>query len=502
MKCILSLLVLISPLFCLAQAPYQSIVEGRTAYYQGEQNYFSDSGRVYAVRIDSAENITGGRILHQYRQLNNNELYCLGSSWIGSEILIYDDGLNVFVSQNSFTGSVDTFQLQTTLSPGDSDLFHRFSNGSYLEVTCESLDYEQVLTTFDSVKTFSLQLKDAAGNDTTSVWNQKEIKLSKNKGLVQFYNLLNVFSAYQGESIKLTGFTNPPEGYKPPTASDIFDFDIGDEFQTANTQPFWLGSWHNEYEKKIIINKNVSMNGDTIMYTMSCYTVTVSWSNFQYQGATELYDTISITYTLADAFPIDSLPFSVQHNTFNIYLFDFYFNWGYNQIFRSAFCQKDVISLPAYFVGLDSPLYCLDDALCFGGCWVYKFAPGLGIIAKYSADYPNEYGYTLQYYRKGNDSCGTPINFQQWLGEENISSSATTINVYPNPSDRQLFIRFEQPVYQVELMNELGIRIRNFSRQEIPQQQLEINVHDLPSGTYFVRIHSSDGIVVKTVVFR
>ncbi|MBA3649470.1 MAG: T9SS type A sorting domain-containing protein [Chitinophagales bacterium] len=479
---------------------YQSVVIKRTGYYSGTPGIYSDSGQVYAIRIDSIENIPEGKRLFQYRQLNNINPYCLGASWIGSEIIVMNNGINIFVAENYFTGNPDTFQINTLSSPGNTFLFHRFADGSYLEAICNGIDLNQVLNTSDSVKTFSFQLKKKNGSSINSWWNQKEIKLSKSKGLVSFYNLLTVQPSSQDENIRLIGFTNPQEGYHPAIAASVFDFSIGDEFQTIDTQPFWLGTWHNIYQKKIVIDKSTSVNGDTLKYTFSISGVIQSWSNFNYQGTNSFNDTSYQKIALSNYFPIDSLPFSVQHDSTYNGSYDFQMNYGYNQIFRSSYCGLDVIKIPTYFGRIDSSSGCLNDFLCFGACWVYEFGPGLGITKLYSADYAN-YGYSLVYYKKANDFCGTPINFDLLTGIKNISSSPTLI-LYPNPAKNILFIHSDNPIKKIEIMDAAGKNCKNFYADMLAPENFSVDLKNLPRGIYYIKLFTSDQIILKNILIQ
>ena len=82
------------------------------------------------------------------------------------------------------------------------------------------------------------------------------------------------------------------------------------------------------------------------------------------------------------------------------------------------------------------------------------------------------------------------ITFNVSLGE--ISDAEVTI--YPNPSKDNFFVVCEG-MTNIKVYNILGEKI---SEEEISGDKYEIN--GLVSGTYFVQIETSKGVIVKRVV--
>jgi hypothetical protein len=85
--------------------------------------------------------------------------------------------------------------------------------------------------------------------------------------------------------------------------------------------------------------------------------------------------------------------------------------------------------------------------------------------------------------------------------EEKKSIVHVTVNdlaVYPNPASG--YITIEQPareqVRQVELVNNLGQPVLN---TEVSDRIVQLDVRDLPAGLYFLRVSSSNGVVIKKV---
>ena len=67
------------------------------------------------------------------------------------------------------------------------------------------------------------------------------------------------------------------------------------------------------------------------------------------------------------------------------------------------------------------------------------------------------------------------------------------INLYPNPSQSFINIDFDLELFNVsiEILNSLGNVILSENLFDIsPKHSIQLAVHDLPSGFYFIRVKS------------
>ena len=81
-------------------------------------------------------------------------------------------------------------------------------------------------------------------------------------------------------------------------------------------------------------------------------------------------------------------------------------------------------------------------------------------------------------------------------GIEELSSS---LNVYPNPVSDKLYIEAEVEIEEVVVYDVYG-RVQNLSNSETQQLRNSIDVTDLNSGVYFVKVVTENGEVVKRFI--
>jgi hypothetical protein len=109
-----------------------------------------------------------------------------------------------------------------------------------------SKSYEQVLTTFDSVKTITITLKDNGGNIKSHGLNGSQIKLSKSFDILIAINIPD-FPRYDPLNYDvlnstLAGIDYPVMGLQNITVAQIFDFNVGDIFESEIVEYNYLSS--------------------------------------------------------------------------------------------------------------------------------------------------------------------------------------------------------------------------------------------------------------------
>ena len=93
---------------------------------------------------------------------------------------------------------------------------------------------------------------------------------------------------------------------------------------------------------------------------------------------------------------------------------------------------------------------------------------------------------------KSKEACAT-------TSEESIEELASSFNIYPNPVKDELFLATEIQVEEIAIYDIYG---RQAMRQQVNEttSQKVVNVADLNSGIYFVKIMTNSGEVVKRFV--
>lgn len=93
-------------------------------------------------------------------------------------------------------------------------------------------------------------------------------------------------------------------------------------------------------------------------------------------------------------------------------------------------------------------------------------------------------------------------------GPEEPSSIENTlesqISIFPNPATENLSIQFESltGMTNVELYNVQGALISNKSNADMSSGSIALNVAEIPSGVYFIKMQIEDTVVTKKVVIQ
>ena len=80
------------------------------------------------------------------------------------------------------------------------------------------------------------------------------------------------------------------------------------------------------------------------------------------------------------------------------------------------------------------------------------------------------------------------------MTEENIY-----FDIYPNPVNDKLYIETETEIKEVVVYDVYG-RVQNLRNSKTQKLRNSIDVTDLNSGVYFVKIVTSEGEVVKRII--
>jgi hypothetical protein len=140
---------------------------------------------INAIRIDSVALIGNDSVFFPYKEIRFDNSNCLDTSWVGERIIARNNGVTVFYSGN------DSIVLEQNAAVNQSWTIYRWRDGKYIEGKVATIGLESFLGVSDSVKKIGLQAYNGSGNTINNLFNSKEIWLSKNYGLVKFYNVKN-----------------------------------------------------------------------------------------------------------------------------------------------------------------------------------------------------------------------------------------------------------------------------------------------------------------------
>ncbi len=67
------------------------------------------------------------------------------------------------------------------------------------------------------------------------------------------------------------------------------------------------------------------------------------------------------------------------------------------------------------------------------------------------------------------------------------SFDLSSLDVYPNPGDNELFVSYRYPIDSIEIFNSLGQKIKTYQPNHL---KVKLNTENLPSGIYLIQIKS------------
>lgn len=91
----------------------------------------------------------------------------------------------------------------------------------------------------------------------------------------------------------------------------------------------------------------------------------------------------------------------------------------------------------------------------------------------------------------GNSSEGLQQPYEIFVTEINESLNSVAITIFPNPSSQSVIIDFKSVDFKNHSYQLTDVNGKLISEQKISESQSKINVADLNSGIYFIRISTA-----------
>ena len=258
------------------------------------------------------------------------------------------------------------------------------------------------------------------------------------------------------------GISFTTNGQNLMTIGEVFNFDVGDEFQirgTADNQP-------PNADRIKIVGKYFSPNSDTLFYIRyhDSYYTEVIWDDEPHLEYHFWTKTDTVFYTNLDS----SLVYYDQGFELDQY------------IKNSPELCDSLINGCSYDIG---PGYENDH-------FINEYGKGLGqTYAYYYANQANAVLWcnTLFYYKKANNECGVPDSTAVGIKEEAITNQH--FSIYPNPVKSTLTIENNTPsdTYLYIIMDLTG---KVILKRKFKGKQNIINTESLNKGLYFLYIQS------------
>ena len=373
-----------------------------------------------------------------------------------------------------------------------------YPDNSYIEAKMTGLITDSIFHTFDTIKVFDLQAKDALGNNIANPYNNKQITLSKNNGFVQLFDFY--LFPNDNQTYTLAGENWPDVGNHNIDYRQVYDFQPGDEFHIDYADVNNLQGASSTYTKTIkkCLSRTDDHCANSIAYLWEICKKTEIYSN-DFGVLTTEFQIDTITDTIRFAI----LNFSRFDHISSEYFIDSALTNLIPNILTttSTYNQRTVKSLLSFQYWSSGS--CWSEAIADPGPVSYDYIQGCGGPYYYSTPwiFGNYLKNALVYFKKGNEIWGTPLAADcNALSIEEIKEN-DLVTVYPNPANQEVNFAVEK----FPLTNEVSIEIYDFTGKNIfsilsSKTLTTLNTEDLTTGIYFYRI-SEKGQVLKSDKF-
>lgn len=472
---------------------YQAVNLGRIAYFR-DSTPTSIESRIQSLRIDSSGMHQADSILRPAYTIHRLGKGCVSpivGSWIGPEVIIQPDGMNLF-----FNRHLDTVRINTKADLHDQWLAMDKPDSCKVEASVIAHDTMHFLGLVDSIKTIRFQVFDANMDTVHSVpANGLELWLSKNYGMVKALNffafpdhqLLNLESGEEAlREFPVAGLSHPQVGIQNLTAMDVHDYQVGDELHILfkNLDKPIIGGGSETTEKSIFRFLSRTDYQDSITYS---YWLRQSTLIIYYRetGNTTVFhflsDTIQVTYSADSTF--DSYPGEVISTGWGIQTMRLYngnipekvepddnqsYQWENDSCWAPILADA-CISEKRYFKGLGGPYYdCRHPFYNEGGM-----------------------ERELVYYKKGSRTWGSPLMVTGMQEKDR----AGFVNVFPNPVTDYLQVSMQDLPEADYLLEIIDINGRVRKSQAILHGNNHLDLSGFLPGFYFYKLRNMNGLV-------
>ena len=442
-----------------------------------------DSSYVF-VKIDSVVADGTDSIFYFNRFLDTlNAGSCVAlngdTTLLGYKMIKKDDiyGTHVFFNNNG-----DSIFIRNKIADGDSWHMYTWPDGSYVSaIVINHIPFSPLPDTPDSVYRVQLNVFTFAGMIVLDSFpNQTKIDISKDHGLIEFFDFRIFPSPGDSNQYLLRGLTNPFEHKADVDAKNAFGYETGYEFHYREEIAPDLVSGA---DKKISAWKyfvmEIAESETEVTYTME----RVLFDTLYIDGlpsANVTWDTVMVTYVYADYGYLDTLELCVFEAT----------NFGYSDWIKEDSIYKGIAHKYVYdWFEYDDATGCLSNPDNISQP-EQLYGDGLGLMHyQDSTDSENYYKFDMVYFHVGLLEWGVPYDFSNLdLAIENKSLSE--ISVFPNPAQNLITLNLQNSNnYEVNIYSVEGKKVLTLNCNG---QIVEIPINELINGYYFIEVIGGD----------
>ncbi|MCB8995413.1 MAG: T9SS type A sorting domain-containing protein [Bacteroidales bacterium] len=457
---------------------YQSVKSDRIAYFSNQ------SGNVECILIDSAR-FTTDSVFYLFPNIQYVDYDCFtpfGASWIGGQIIVQNNGYNVFLNQNH-----DSIKINTWAQLNEDWEVYQFQDSSKVIARVISIDTLSFLGLNDSVKTIDFKVFDKFLNPVEHKLNNVSVQLSKNYGLVKTLNFSlfpdfepNYFYNNELQEYQLAGLSNPKAGIQNLTWFDVHDFQPGDEIHTSYEYSYW------EIPNAMLLNSEKTIFKyleRTDSDSSIVYRIDRTFSSKKNAPAGFSYNFIhdTIVSVIRSNPQFDFLPGE------NI----FYSNSvSANKMNTGFFLTKTVASVFETFHSIHDSCW---SNCCADGCFpAYEYIKGLGGPYYECTNFMAGGGEEMKlvYYKKADIEWGNPLVITAIKENPYVNK----IELYPNPASNSIHINAQNIEFPITLKL-LNIQGQVLSLFDINSGSSTLNIEMLKAGIYIYMFLKDDEII-------
>ncbi|TVQ88083.1 MAG: T9SS C-terminal target domain-containing protein [Bacteroidetes bacterium] len=458
---------------------YQTVNPEVISSFVDENNHLS------FIRIDST-GYENSLILYPFsvnQFLFDNCFSPRAGSWIGSEIIIKDNGYNIFLNHQQ-----DSVKINTLAMEGDSWIAYGKPGQMHIVASIIEHDVAEFLGLTDSVKVIGFQVNDSDGAPLESEINEMQVKISKNHGFIQtlnFYRFPEPNSFYDTPTeLIVAGLSEPETGVQNFTWYDAHDFQPGDVLHVLRKDGTWIGEEDGYFQitetRKVYEYLERSDHNDSIVLT---YFLTKLVMKPWLDSVAFYTDTLQEVIKPNPGF--DKLPGEPDFQP------DYYGNetiYSFSNMITGEHLNKTFEN--KWYEELDI------------GCWVEMHYDGIpqswhyikGLGGPY---YPYQalFGSMLKkepvYYEKNGETWGTPLD----MTNVHDISIPEYVKVYPNPVREILTVNIDHSGYEGFTLRLIDSTGRLVKSKDLEPGENSLKVSHIIPGLYFLTISNSRGIL-------
>jgi hypothetical protein len=91
------------------------------------------------------------------------------------------------------------------------------------------------------------------------------------------------------------------------------------------------------------------------------------------------------------------------------------------------------------------------------------------------------------------------ISFEATVGLDKLNKKIE-LNLFPNPTNSLFTIQTNEPINELSITNLLGSKIKDYNFLLQPTKIIQLDVTDLPAGTYFITVTTGSGTLTKKLI--